>query len=49
MSGTAYFSDWRCFFWHRWRWDVRDTSRDLCVRAGSGVIRPHKSGTRTEV
>ena len=50
MSGTVYYSDWRCFFWHKWRWDVRrDRSRDLCVRSGCGVIRPHQVGTRAEV
>lgn len=37
--------NWRCFFWHVWRHDWRDVRRDLCIRVGCGVIRPHKRGT----
>lgn len=39
------YFNWRCFFWHKWRWVWIGSARDLCVREGCGIVRPHRDGT----
>ena len=42
---TQPIGNWRCVFWHRWRYYYW-IKKDVCVREGCGEMRAHQEGTR---